>query len=168
MKYLVKFNESKMGKYQSIEQRIKSLKDDMLKEILADSELTKPEKLELISRNKLFKIASYIQHPFSKYNNEFIEIIRRNPAYTKKYPFGGSPSIDDIFCDGDMYEKHQIIYLYDVIENYSNDYADDDSRITILTNRSTNDKFKISKEEFVDCIYDWCVVNKTIAFEMDW
>jgi hypothetical protein len=48
------------------------------------------------------------------------------------------------------------------------DDDDNDELITIYTNRRTNDTLKISKYEFVDTIYDWCIKNKCIAFEIDW
>ncbi len=79
--------------------------------------------------------------------------------------------IDDWFHRQD-YQRYQVVNLAEVVETISEDdfYQDDDNLITIYTNRSrtNNEAFKISKYEFIDTIYDWCIKNKCIAFELDW
>lgn len=156
----------------SYKKKLAELKKDMLDEILSDEETSKVEKLEAISENELLPIYIYIQHPFSKYYDQFKEKIWSNPEFDKKY--GGfsrngrknDPIIDDIFHMG-YFERRETVDLSRIARDYSEDYVKNDE-ITILTNRSTRDVFKITKEEFIDCIYDWCIEHKYIGFIMDW
>lgn len=153
-----KFNELT----NELQKTIKEAKDKLLDAILTDTEISKVEKLLLISDNDLFKTESYICHPFDEsYRQEYLDILKKKGE--------NRPIIDDWFHQQE-YQRHEVINLADIVENVNEDgyYGEEDNLITIYTNRTTKDKFKISKYEFIDTIYDWCVKNKCIAFELDW
>jgi hypothetical protein len=57
------------------------MKDEMLQEILNDNSVSKVEKLDIISENKLLPYATWIQEVFKKFN----KIIKANPVYIEKY-----------------------------------------------------------------------------------
>lgn len=40
--------------------------------------------------------------------------------------------------------------------------------IVIMTNRSTNDVYTITKQQFINDVYDWVIKNNRIGFEIDW
>lgn len=150
---------------------MKKLKDEMLQNILSDNNLTKVEKLETLAENNVLPIGNWIQHPFYKYEKEFKEMIWANPAFDKEYARFErdgkkyNPIIDDYFCFNDYWDRHQTIDLAQVARDVD---EDDIEEITVLTNRSTKDKFKISKKQFIDDIYDFCISNNMIGFVMDW
>jgi hypothetical protein len=155
---------------------LKALKEEMLEEIINSDVMTKVEKLECISHNNLLPYCGYIQHPFYKYVDEFKQIIWSNPKFDEKYGAymrNGrkyEPIIDDYFCCGDRWDRHQNVDMSQVCGDIEDDdwYGDHEEGITVLTNRSTDDVFKISKNQFIDDIYDWCIDNKKIGFNMDW
>jgi hypothetical protein len=146
-----KFNELT----NELQKTIKEAKDKLLNAIINDNEISKIEKLQLISQNDLFKTDSYIRDPFEEYRDEYIEELKKK---------GVTNPITDNYIDHMEYDRHRVIDMSELLE-----YLDDeDDLITIYTNRRTDDKFKISRYEFIDTIYDWCIKNKTIAFENDW
>lgn len=92
------------------------MKDEMLQEILNDNSVSKVEKLDIISENKLLPYATWIQEVFKKYYDEFNKIIKANPVYIEKYgKFSNYDTfIDDMFHSDDNYERHEIIDLSQV------------------------------------------------------
>lgn len=150
-----KFNELT----NELQKTIKEAKDKLLNAILTDTEISKVDKLCLISDNDLFKTNSWICDPFrDEYYKEY-EIQLAEKGVT-------NPCIDDWSHERD-YQRHQTINLADILEEIV-DEGDEDELITIYTNRRTNDTFKISKYEFIDTVYAWCIKNKCIAFDIDW
>jgi len=147
-----KFNELT----NELQKTIKEAKDKLLNAILNDTEISKIEKLGLINDNDLFKTDSWICDPFhDEYYEEYMNILKEKGVL--------NPIIDSWVHNQD-YDRHQTVNLAEIVE-----YADEGSElITIYTNRKTPDVLKISKYEFVDTIYDWCIKNKCIAFEIDW
>jgi succinate dehydrogenase flavin-adding protein (antitoxin of CptAB toxin-antitoxin module) len=143
-----------------IQKTIQEAQDRLLNAIIDDPELSKVDKLSLISDNNLFKTLSWIQDVFKPYKEEYIDIVKKNPLYTRSY----DPIIDDYFQHRE-YSRHETVNLAEMVEYMD---EEDDELITIFTNRTTKDVFKISKYEFIDTVYDWCIANKAIAFEIDW
>lgn len=149
-----KFNELT----NELQKTIKEAKDKLLNAILTDTEISKVEKLLLINDNDLFEINSWICDPFySEYYKEYESQLAKKGVT--------SPCIDDWLRLFD-YQRHEIVNLAKILEHM--DERKGDSLITIYTNRTTTDKFQISKYEFIDTIYDWCIKNKCIGFEIDW
>lgn len=148
-------------------------KEVIFKQIVSDDTVNKVEKLQLIAQYDLLEIDCYIHHPFEKYN-EFIKIIQSNNEFIKKYskygPTTYTPIIDD--CCHANCDRNETLYLSQLIENeydeYMEDEDEDDGKITILTNRSTDDVYRITKEEYVDCIYEYAINNEIIGYKIDW
>ena len=147
-----KFNELT----NELQKTIKEAKDKLLNAIISDNEISKVEKLQLISDNELFKTQVYICDPFEEYRKEYLDILKNKGV--------SNPIVDDFNHQRD-YSRHEIVNLAEIVE-WVND--DEDDLITIYTNRRTNDVFKISRYEFIDTVYNWCIKNKTIAYEIDW
>ena len=158
-------------KFSDFEKRMKSMKDEMLKDIISDTQLSKLEKLRLISSNNLMESDSSWCDPFEdKYRELYINIVVETPKFKDEWgkyniPAGGYRNwvtIDDYFVIND-YQRHQMVDLADVAEGESmND------KIAIYTDRTTHQYYTITAQEFVDAIYDWVIKNNTIAFELDW
>lgn len=150
-----KFNELT----NELQKTIKDAKDKLLNAILTDNEVSKVERLRLISDNDLFRTDSWICDPFhDEYYQEYMDLLKEKGA-------SRNPIVDD-WTHNNEYQRHQTVNLADIVENIEED--DDGGLITIYTNRTTPDVFQISKYEFVDAVYDWCIKNKCIAFEIDW
>lgn len=147
-----KFNELTS----ELQKTIKEAKDKLLDAILTDTEISKVDKLCLISDNDLFKTDSCIRDPFyDEYYKEYESQLSKKGVR--------NPCIDSWVSNRD-FQRHEIVNLADELE-----YMDeDDGLITIYTNRRTDDTLKISKYEFIDAVYDWCIKHKCIAFEIDW
>lgn len=151
MSRIKKFNELT----KELQETIKSAKDKLLNAIIDDAEISKLDKLKLIHQNDLFSVSSSIEEIFINYQKEFIKQLGSR-----------HPIIDDYFTMNE-WQRHEIIYMDNVIEYM--DFDDDgDDLVTILKDRSTSKTFKISVYEFIDTVYDWCISNKKIGFEMDW
>ena len=144
-----KFNELT----KELQKTIEDAKFKLLNAIINDNEISKVEKLRLIDDNNLFTIDSYICHVFDdQYKQEYLNKI------------GQRAIIDDWFHMRE-YNRHETVNLADVVENIEDD---EDDMITIFTNRSNRETFEISKYEFIDTAYDWCIKNKCIGFQIDW
>lgn len=151
-----KFNELT----DELQKTIKEAKDKLLNAILTDTEISKVEKLCLISENDLFKTNSWICDPFhDEYFKEYESQLAKKGVT--------NPCIDSWVHNRDL-QRHETVNLAEILEYMDEDDDDNDELITIYTNRRTSDTLKISKYEFVDTIYDWCIKNKCIAFEIDW
>lgn len=150
-----KFNELT----NELQRTIKEAKEKLLNAILNDNEISKVEKLQLISDNDLFGSQSWICDPFEdEYHSEYLEQLKSKGIT--------NPIVDD-YIQHQGYSRYETVYMVDLVENIA--YAkNEDDLITIYTNRNTNDKFKISRYEFIDAVYDWCVKNKIISFVVDW
>jgi len=158
-----------MDNISKIEQEISTLKDSLLKEIIS-SDLSKPEKLHAIARNNLFQMSSSWEEVFyQKYAQAFINKIQSGQEYLNKYAhlnYKPDPCLDDYFVIS-HYDRHEVVNLADITDNYY--FNDPDNQmVTIYTNRTTKDILQIPRQEFVDHIYDWCLENKIVEFELDW
>ena len=151
MRHIKKFRQAT----EELQKTIKEAKDKLLDTILSDNELSKVEKLRLIDENDLFGSDPYMCNVFPEYYKEFSEELRRK---------GLMCIIDDWFHKQE-YQRHENVNLADVVE-FIEEY--DEDLITIMTNRGSDDILQISKYEFIDSIYDWCIKNKKIGFEIDW
>jgi hypothetical protein len=139
-------------------EKINQLKEQLLQEIL-DSDLTKIEKLKQIDDSQLFGINCYIQHIFSEQEEKLENLVKEKTG--QKWAI-----VDDFFHDGE-YERYRTINLYEILKSYFED-KENFEKITIATNRSTEDIIEVTYEEFEDIIYNWCISNKMIGFIMDW
>ena len=138
-----------------LQDTIEKAKSDFLEKIINEPTLSKPEKLTLISINDLFGTKNHIQHIFSEYEEEF------------EKQLGGTSVIDDWFHMRDFERHYIVVYLNEELD-YFEEYLEEDDTIVILSDRRTKKKFKISKYEFIDTIYDWCIKNKCIGFAWDY
>lgn len=140
------------------QQEVKQAKEKLLNEILK-SNLSKYEKLKLIHKDMLFDTENSLIDLFKKRYDEFNKmLIKKGNEY---------PCIDDLFVD-DQFDRYQTVYFDTLLDNYTGEYSDENEFITILTNRTTDDIVQITKEEFIDTIYDYAIKNKSIGFEIDW
>jgi hypothetical protein len=160
MKHIKPFNENSNNLIQKYQSDIKKLKDDLLNEIINSVTISKKDKLRMISDNDLFKTDCYICDPFhDRYWDQYASIVGKNSC------------IDSYFHNRD-YDRHEKVDLADLVEDVEDDSNLDPSqrtnRIIIYTNRTTKEVFKISNVEFIDTIYEWCIKNKKIGFEIDW
>lgn len=154
--------------------RLEAMRKEMYQEVIDDPDMTKVEKLETIWDNKLLEIGGSIEELFYKYIPEYMEIIKKNPKYqelNKKYKRGDKdydPFFDDYFvmCD---FDRYQVVNLAREAKNAMFGYNPNrNNNIAVMSNRVTNDLFIITKEQFVDDIYEWVLENKMIGFELDW
>lgn len=160
-------------KYSEFQNKLKDMKSQMLKDVISDESLSKLEKLKLISDNELMGFDSAWCDPFyEKYHKTYITIVSETPEFKAKwgkYPtmkLENAVSTDDFFVNN-HYERHQLINLSDIAEMIDVEW-DDSQKVLIYTNRTTKDTFQITKEEFIDTIYEWVIKNKFIGFELDW
>ena len=148
MSRIKKFNELT----RELQETIARAKEKFLNTIIEDNTISKIEKLQLISDNDLFGTKGWIQDLFTEYEEEF------------KVKLGGRAMLDDWFHFQE-FERHRMVNLAEIFEYFN---EDDDDMITILKDRYTGKTFKISKYEFIDTVYDWCIKNKCIGFQWDW
>lgn len=159
-------------KFTDFNQKMKAMKEEALSDIIADTTMSKVEKLEFISQNNLMETESSWCDPFQdKYLDDYINKVIETPEFKEKwgkYNLTNSRNYvttDDYFVNRD-YQRHEVIDLADLAIDVSESNPSD--KITIYTNRSTKDSCQITPQEFVDTIYDWVIKNNTIAFELDW
>ena len=117
--------------------------------IIRDNELSKVDKLSLLAKHNLLPIMEKRAYPFQKYFEEFRKEVSRDYRPIEDY-FEIYSSTDYVTIDlGKIVEEIQ---------------ESDKSKVCIFTT-SYNDCSKyITKEEFIDCIYEWCITNKAIGF----
>lgn len=94
-----------------IRQQIKQAKEKLLNDILSDKELSKLDKLKLISEEELFGYSGNIEEPFHEYYQEFEEKLKKQGIR--------NPTLDDYFIING-YERYQKIDLSSIAE-----YVDD-------------------------------------------
>lgn len=158
-------------KYNDFQNKMKELKAQALKDIINDNELSKVDKLKLISNNDLMETNSCVCDPFEKYQDDYLTKVASDPNYEyRKYytdinRLKSSVIVDDFFTNRD-YQRHQVVDLSEIASYI--DSEDPNDKILIYTNRSSKLKCFISPKEAVDTIYDWVISNNTIAFEIDW
>ena len=140
-----------------LKKTIQDAKNKFIESIISDTELSKVEKLRFISDNDLFGTESYICDIFPEYYTEYLNMLMAKGVQ--------HPCIDDYFHTRE-YQRHEVVNLADICEEIS--YEDSNDIIIIMTNRTTTDVFSISKYEFIDAAYSWCIENKSIGFEIDW
>ena len=160
--------------------QIKALKDNLLQEIISDPTLSKVEKLVEISENKFWQPSWCIENPFEKYENDFRNKVASTPEFIAKngkYINGkGNPNSVhlDAFFEMREYDRHQRINLAHIaedVENGDDDSEDEDSEIknkVVIYRSNDGNKLEITREEFIDCIYEWCLEHKHVEFEFDW
>jgi len=142
---------------------IAAAKSDLLDTIINVSDLAKHEKLKLIQENDLFTVRPWVQHPFAKYEDQFKQQIGEQSFY--------------IF-DEPMHEyvgRHQIVDIASVIEGYIEEveYAKEEDEdfsemVSILSERKSNQEFKVSLTELIDHLYEWVIENKCVEYKFDW
>ncbi len=108
MSRILKFHEATA----ELQRKIAEAKEKLLSEILSDTELSKVEKLQLISENQFYGVYSWLQDIFIPYKKEYIAIVKANPAFNAPY----DPIIDDYFTNND-YDRHQTIDLSEIATN---------------------------------------------------
>lgn len=143
---------------------MKAAKQELLEEILSDKSLSKVEKLEAISDNELWERGGNVEEPFAKYYPAFKVIVNDNPITRKNYPNGDKNPIMDDYIVHSGIDRHEFCNLAEMAKCEEKRTTP----ITILTNRGTKDIFQISAEEFVNTIYEWCMENQMVEFEIDW
>lgn len=142
-----------MNKIEEIKSKIKVLKNELKNEVLYEAErIDYPDALKLIVSNEIFPIANSMRSPFDSFIEKFSKTTR-------------SQCIDDIFLQSR--ERYQIITWIDYIEHIEYEKADNDGKIVILTSRCDKE-FKLTKDEALEAIYDYCIEKKLCGFELDW
>lgn len=156
---MARYNNKRILKFEELTKNLKETvekaKKELLDAIMNDKELSKPEKLELIDDNNLFGTSSSIEDIFSQYRDEF-----------KKTQKLSNPTIDDFFVLKEV-DRHSMVNLSNELEYINWNYTDDDM-ITIFRDRKSGKEFRISRYEFIDTVYDWCIKHQKIGFEYDW
>jgi hypothetical protein len=148
----------------TLTEKLQAVKDELLQAILSDESQTKLDRLQLIDSNNLFKTEAYLQRPLKeKYLDQLKELVK---SKGRDYVIDESwPIIDaDYFNRGQRISiADQLLYTFESLEDEGHEDG-----ITIISDRVTGEKIKISYEQLESEIYEWCVKNKTIAFHFDW
>jgi hypothetical protein len=152
--------------------------EELLQAILADSKMSKLEKLQAIDECDILPYKSWLAHPLEeKYADVFKKQIDDKFGKQDFHIIDGWPTLD---CDA--INRSQKISLANELEcayeNVSYEYRSEKlsdqeleaKEIVILTNRSRDslDEYKITLSQLVDDVYDWCVTNRKIGFCFDW
>lgn len=151
--------------------------EDLLQAILADTELSKLEKLQAIDESDVLPYESYLMGPLVKYEDVFKNQIDHKFGKHDFHIIDSWP-----FIDCDCYNRGQPVSFANELEcmyeNVSYDYESEEltdtqlegKEIVIMTNRSrdSRDEFKITLGQLVDDVYDWCITNRKIGCHFDW
>ncbi len=144
-----------------IEKQFKEIKEELIQSIISNDSLSKIEKLKLFDENNLFIIDGYIGRIFDKQKDAFKKFLKFTLNYNEIYTYD--------YFDINEYSRHTAINLYHLLLSYikeANDIDFNDKFIIIL--KSEDNNFKISINEFIDIVYDFCIENKMIGFTYDW
>lgn len=145
-------------------EELDNLKDVIIEMILDTDELSKIEKLDIITNNNLWGTDTFVSEVFDGWQSECAEIehqlaIADGKIEGKDYICGIT---DDAFLiDND---RHQMIYYRDLIA-----YLEPSDSILVATCRGAyKAKLYKSYDEIEDHIYNYAIENKSIGFELDW
>lgn len=156
----------------NIKEQIEQLKEARIQEIINDELISKIDKLKLLETEKLFGYAPYIQHEFIEWEKEAQE---QDKAISKK-----DWSMTDSFLSPSEseYEKYDIVSYVEALEIFfqnceeefedGNDGPFDGERYVVITCRSSNIIIQKTKQEIIDAIYDFCIMNRIIGFKNNW
>lgn len=134
-----------------------------LEEAILTSDLSRREKLSLITEYDLWPIDTFIQHPFGKQEQELQERVKL--ATGKEYCV-----VDDIFHGvNSSYERYQDVYYSDVIDSYEDEDEDeDDNTITLVTNRTNDMTVEVTFDEFKELLLDYAFKTRRVGFNLHW
>ena len=156
----------------NIKEQIEQLKEARTQEIINDKLISKIDKLKLLETEKLFEYAPYIQHEFVEWEKEAQE---QDKAISKK-----DWSTTDSFLSPSVsaYEKYEIISYAEALEVFFEDCEDefeggndgpfDGEKYVVITCRSSDVVIQKTKQEIIDAIYEYCIMNKIIGFINTW
>lgn len=157
-------------------EQIAFLKDAWINEILNDPTTNKIRKLELLEINQLFDYEDSLTGAFDDYEQELIDLIAATGP-PSKWGSNYNPIIDNILNNGDRrrYERVSFPGWLEYIDEYgaeTDEEMDDPNRLTtVATARGKeyeNFVIRKTKEEIIDKIFDYCIENRCIGFEIDW
>jgi hypothetical protein len=171
-----------------IKDRLELLKAERVDEILNDDSLSKIDKLKTIEKEKLWGYATYIQHEFSDWEKEVIELERIEAERLLELGdlsgtdicyrvFYQSKMTDSIFDPSRMiYEKHESVSYAEALEMCYDEHFDenedeaetDNPLITVITTRHPFTVLKKPYKDIVDCVFNYACENKIIGFKNDW
>ena len=150
-----------------LREKISSLKEEALQEVINDNSLSKVQKLRLIDDYDLLDYHEWINHPFAEWNDEVFELERIEAQKLlnegKITYFHQSSMVDDDInhhCENKGERISYADYL-DSIEEY-------EDKIPVLTTRNPHITLYKTYEEVVDYLYDYCLMNKIIGHVFDW
>lgn len=152
-------------KLEEIDNQIQELNNKKFELIINNKELNKLEKLECLSNSNIFSPEIYIKRVFSKLEEKWEKELKI------QYPDETYFRINDIFI---IYrDKYERINLYEQLENLiENCYDNEKVDILFCTvgNYSKKEKltYKMKLQNVIDYVYDWCIENECIEFNMDW
>jgi len=174
-------------------QGIANIKEECLKLLYETNELSKMEKLQIISENKLFgnygslitSESSFKDALFKKQADQLreslVEKMKDDP--NKYYRFIQNPGEIQIRrCIVNDYEdRHITADLFEWLQRIEDDYSYDDANegddllrepmsVVYYNFPGTKETLnvKLSFDEIVDEIYEWVFRNKYISFTFDW
>lgn len=143
-------------------EKIEELQQIRISEIVNSQDLTQLEKLKLLESEHLFGYSQYINHEFLNWEKEFRSILVNDGVPNILY-------IDSIYSPSKTdYKKYENVSYPNTIQDIIEDNIDDDGNVTVLTNRTNNTVFKKTKEEVINELYNFCILNKVIGFKNDW
>lgn len=159
----------------NLKELIKELQEARVSEILSDTTITKNEKLKLLSGEKLFGYASFIQHEFSIIEDDFKSKHKQN-----YYIFDSlfSPSNESNYSSKyELVEYHN--KLEQVLEYYCEEHDIDldfenldlcavELLYPVLSERYSEIEIFLNFNKIVDIVYAYCINNKIIGYRNDW
>lgn len=152
---------------------LRSMKEDILQDIIDDKSLSIKNKIEQICEHKLLPLAPFMQHEFLEWEQELDEQVKAVKGY----------SITDSFIDPskEIFERYQsieytdVLYILDCWEDYfgDEDGEDDEEKvndglITVITARGSSLEIRKTKDEVIEKIYEHMIKEKIRGFMMDW
>lgn len=141
---------------EQIEETIANFKDAQksIVDAIFKSDMTKLEKLKMLSEKDLLGYNGYICHVFIQ-----SPLLKQRIADT----FANDRMLDDI--DPEYTPRYSSVDLY---QRYLSDLEYEEFPLTVISCRGSKEIIDVTQEELIDIIYDWVETNRQIGFEVDW
>lgn len=149
-------------------EELNDLKDFIIQIILDTDELSKIQKLAIITNNNLWGIDPYITDFSDDWEEECYQEERRLALKSGVTDEDHICSYSDCPFIDDKTGRGSTVYFTEILESVKY-HEKDDGKILVATSRGKfNAKIYKSYEEIVNHIYEHAIGNRIIGFNFDW
>jgi hypothetical protein len=148
--------------------QLEVIKNNTIKNLLDNPELTKFKKLSIISRESLWEYEDFIQPVFGDWENECKA--KEEELAIKDGKIKGKDYIC-YFTDIPLfehYDRHEIIDYATVLDYLKCDYNEDELIEVVTCRGQYGVTIEKTLTEIIDKVYDHAVETQSIGFKMDW